>query len=778
MPRQHLTPNACLVCRRKRTKCDGQLPCRRCRSRGEECIYEDKKWRTKDHLRSEIERLRTEQRQGQALLRALTNNDPDRWSMVLDRMRAGDSPETIAEWILIHSSSRLGGISRPAPKDSKGDEDNASSGRLDATEAPGCTRSFGSSQFPGSLAASNPRTRCAVDTQPARRFSFDPGSSIFPPGVYTPPVEAPRSLHFPPPELSPGPIPHTWTKVTSDTCLVQRLLARFFRISLPYLSIVSQRHFMQDFREGNPRYCSEALVNAVLGMACNTTAPASQLVSRVSFGDAFIAEAKRLLSEEKEFTSLPCIQTLGVLAVTELSRGNEEAACDLARQFSRAGIRFLLRTKQQPHDHDDDFQTVRALAYCSGLSLVRFLRLLTGDLEPKTGPLFMRLYPDSRDVDDDTPEARVERGISLQVQFFTQLQHCPPLARFIFEVTEAAHTFSSYNHSKVMTASDLDAAFSKCNGYYRQIPQLSSLDGGPDVLLARIWYNFCVLSLLQPFVSDSVSLVDGLPPSLSGDSTPYTVCRQASEAIISLTTAYQTRYSLDYLPPLLPYMVFAAVLHQRSLAADSLNVAGSTHGGFVIPLEPQSPTALDEPSYSLSGCQKDVSQRGTTLVAAKPATYGQESLSPTMVMQTPRSVGQRNSIFSASPTCFSDQVHPRQPSACSATASNATPSDMGQGSSPERPDEHPEALPAFTSQPADLVTIGLLQLVSMGAQHRGAAEAAHLLRTRGSVQNMAKPHSWSGPLVEPASSSPVLSHAQSKANLGTSLQPYDMGYIM
>lgn len=128
---------------------------------------------------------------------------------------------------------------------------------------------------------------------------------------------------------------------------------------------------MQDFREGNPWYCSEALVNAVLGMACNTTAPASQLVSRVSFGDAFIAEAKRLLSEEKEFTSLPCIQTLGVLAVTELSRGNEEAACDLARQFSRAGIRFLLRTKQQPHDHDDDFQTVRALAYCSGLSLVR-----------------------------------------------------------------------------------------------------------------------------------------------------------------------------------------------------------------------------------------------------------------------------------------------------------------------------------------------------------------------------------------------------------------------
>lgn len=45
------------------------------------------------------------------------------------------------------------------------------------------------------------------------------------------------------------------------------------------------------------------------------------------------------------------------------------------------------------------------------MSTRRLLRLLTGDLETKTAPLFMRIYPDSRDPhDDDAPGARVERG--------------------------------------------------------------------------------------------------------------------------------------------------------------------------------------------------------------------------------------------------------------------------------------------------------------------------------------------------------------------------------
>lgn len=134
----------------------------------------------------------------------------------------------------------------------------------------------------------------------------------------------------------------------------------------------------------------------------------------------------------------------------------------------------------------------------------------------------MRICSGSGEVGDDAPEARVERGssnessktcggcsafsfaahsnshlqrnhltdwsgISLQVQFFNELQHCPPLARFIFEATEAAHTFSSYHYSRAMTAADLEAAFNKCLASHRRAAESGTLhpDAGPDALLAQ-----------------------------------------------------------------------------------------------------------------------------------------------------------------------------------------------------------------------------------------------------------------------------------------------------
>lgn len=73
------------------------------------------------------------------------------------------------------------------------------------------------------------------------------------------------------------------------------------------------------------------------------------------------------------------------------------------------------------------------------------------------------------------------------MQFFAELHYCPPLARFVFEVTEAAHTFSSYNYSKAMTAGELEGAFSRCTSYYRQATESGALaaDGGPDVVVAQ-----------------------------------------------------------------------------------------------------------------------------------------------------------------------------------------------------------------------------------------------------------------------------------------------------
>jgi hypothetical protein len=337
--------------------------------RGEDCAYEDKKWRTKDHLRSEIERLRAEERRCHGVLRALAGNDPKRWDKVLGRMRAGEPPETIAEWILVHSSKCSSETSSRSPRTFSNDtkarhnQDAQATLGIESRSTPGRYRA-------SSFAGPSPDYPAASASQ-ARRPSFNPRLSLFPSVMYIPPPDVPRRQHFPPPDSLTDPIPHTWTKVTSDIGFVQQLLARFFASSLPCLSLVSQRHFMQDFREGNPRYCSEALVNAVLGMACKVTTETSQLVSRFSYGDAFLGEAKRLLAQENGRGDLPYTQTLGVLALAEISQGNEEEANDLARESVRISVRFLLQTQQRDQIHDDDFRTVRALAYCGSFSLVR-----------------------------------------------------------------------------------------------------------------------------------------------------------------------------------------------------------------------------------------------------------------------------------------------------------------------------------------------------------------------------------------------------------------------
>ena len=73
------------------------------------------------------------------------------------------------------------------------------------------------------------------------------------------------------------------------------------------------------------------------------------------------------------------------------------------------------------------------------------------------------------------------------MQFFAELQHCPPLARFMFEVAEVVHTFLTYNLSKAMSAEDLEGAYDKCLGYYHQFTGLSTSDmnSTPDLIFAQ-----------------------------------------------------------------------------------------------------------------------------------------------------------------------------------------------------------------------------------------------------------------------------------------------------
>lgn len=213
--------------------------------------------------------------------------------------------------------------------------------------------------------------------------------------------------------------------------------------------------------------------------------------------------------------------------------------------------------------------------------------------------------------------------------------------------------------------------------------------------------------LLKPFVEGPGRLHDGLPPSLTGDATPRVLCRQASGAIISQTSVFQLR-SGGCLPPLLPHMVAAGVLHQSSPATEQ------QYGGLAELPGPLSLQNAGEWHHSLCQASSSISRSDGSLSPRESLNRAEE---PSFATAT------RNpSILSSASTCYSHAGDPaRRPSMCSF----ATGTTVGRNDSSSSSDTAPDALPTFTSRPSDLVALGTLQLTSMAADHPGAAQVLH-----------------------------------------------------
>jgi hypothetical protein len=176
------------------------------------------------------------------------------------------------------------------------------------------------------------------------------------------------------PELFQGPLLVSWTTVTADLQLVQQLVAKFFS-SPSSLLHVSQAQFLQDFCDGNQRYCSAALINVILGRACRLLDCPAQLISQVSFGDAFMGEARRLLSAEPTHAAIPSIQALGLMALTEMGQGNDDEAWNLAQESVRSSILLALQAQSSPPLEGDD-KAVWALSFCGGFTVMRYAAVL------------------------------------------------------------------------------------------------------------------------------------------------------------------------------------------------------------------------------------------------------------------------------------------------------------------------------------------------------------------------------------------------------------------
>jgi hypothetical protein len=127
----------------------------------------------------------------------------------------------------------------------------------------------------------------------------------------------------------------SWTTVTAETEVVVHLINMYFTWHYPYFTTLSKSLFYRDFLRGKQpgttkrtMYCSSLLVNAMLALGChftNSPAGCADPNDPTTKGDAFFAEAKRLIIENDEYEKpkLTTIQALCLMSVREAGCGRE-----------------------------------------------------------------------------------------------------------------------------------------------------------------------------------------------------------------------------------------------------------------------------------------------------------------------------------------------------------------------------------------------------------------------------------------------------------------------
>lgn len=135
-----------------------------------------------------------------------------------------------------------------------------------------------------------------------------------------------------------------WTRVTRDSALVDHLMSMYFCWVHPTHPMLSKEMFLDDMANGQSKYCSPLLVNALLALACsysdqpdargNPSDPSTA-------GDHFFAEAKRILNEN-DSSNLTTVQALALMGLREASCIRESSGFQYAGRCIRMMIELGL----------------------------------------------------------------------------------------------------------------------------------------------------------------------------------------------------------------------------------------------------------------------------------------------------------------------------------------------------------------------------------------------------------------------------------------------------
>ncbi|KAG5655963.1 hypothetical protein KAF25_001533 [Fusarium avenaceum] len=581
-----VTPNACTECRKKRAKCDGKKPCGRCRAQKDvECVYEIPVRQSKENLRTEIETLRQKQRSSDQVFAALVR--PELWEEVLRRIRGGQSIDTISEWLASASHPGGGQISSYSNR-----PEGPTMGPVPAYPGGGlgtlAAMSLGVNQVPqqpvrGEMGQQSPWHSSFHSQTGSTRSNSHPDimnwtlhnragswAEGMPPEQISDGLPRLRGVEK---ILSPLNEPElrksaaTWTVVTSDSSLVQHLLALYFCWEYPTFASLSKEHFLQDFRDARNRYCSPILVNALLALGCRfSTQPMSRANPNDPYtsGDHFFKEALRLFAQETDHHTLTTIQALGIMSIREASCGRDSESWYYAGQSIRLAIEMGLHRIMDEGDEDE--LAVQAATFWGAFALDHAWSLATGSLPQCSS--FPHLPPKPAIIGDIEASLWVpytDDGAPLQ-RSCQQPSNVRSVYKCFCELSELVHQSLYILHSpgKPLTARELLSMYTQYLNWYDRIPEVLRLGHNftPAVLFAHMYYHFAILLLFRPLIKLRI---------IGSKVSPRDVCSQAADAIQGLLRSYSSLYTLRRTPSFVPYFVLTSAIMHLAIGATSVS---------------------------------------------------------------------------------------------------------------------------------------------------------------------------------------------------------------
>ncbi|CAZ83400.1 unnamed protein product [Tuber melanosporum] len=539
--KRNCVANACMPCRKRRSKCDGKVPCASCvSSNRSQCVYDKQSdGRRAGTLKRHINELSEDNNTFNCILGTIRSAPDEYVQPIITRLRSNEDYTDIANFIRDHP------FETSEPTTPTTSTQRASSITLSADIEISETSTDYTEYAEGSQFLEN---------------SFRGAKGDIAGEYYLLNVQS-------------------WTNVTGDTEFIGHLLSLYFTWEHTYYALFSEKIFLEDLVCGRKEFCSELLVNAVLSLACTfseRTEARANPSDRGTRGDHFFAEALRLLDGENmiENISVTVIQALAVMGIREGGYSRDVKGlmyCSLAfRLASERG--FCEGMNGDPSNPKVEVRRMTYWgSYCLDLAwsfVLARLPQLEGERTPLPMPLAGDLRGEGGGGSSSSEIHAWSPGSTLFDQNFSQFIILSGIVKDI--------TFAFYAPRQVFTVRKLHELYDRLKAWKVEQPlelQFSPRNRVPHSLWLHMYHRAAVITLFRPFLevrSDNLVL------------SPKAVCLETARELLAISEQFRSYHGWQRFPNTVPHFVFTAC---QTLLLDAQNEADGLVRGVETLLE-------------------------------------------------------------------------------------------------------------------------------------------------------------------------------------------------